>query len=97
MFAIGIFGLVFTIWGKVTTPQVKADKIDALMKQHLDFITKEFADKFTGFNKELANLRDNHIHTLSEDIKITNKEISNLAILVAKLETKIDERIPRKQ
>lgn len=96
MFVIGIFGLVFTIWGKVTAPQVKADKLDALLKQHIEFLTAGFNEKFNSVDKQIANLTDNHIHTLTVGQTTTNDTVQKLAIEVAKLTTIIDERIPKK-
>lgn len=96
MFFIGIFGLVFTIYNRFTEPQIKSDKADALFKQDLLAIGAKFEERFLGFDKSLSNLRDNHLHTITEDVKTVTKSVNELAILVAKLETKIDERIPRK-
>jgi len=93
---IGVLSVIFSVFLYFKNPQIKAEKFDALIKQNIEFLQKEFSEKFIGFDKQLCNLKDNHLHTMSEDIKSLTKTVNELAVLVGKLETKIDERIPRK-
>lgn len=95
-FFIALFALVFGVYHFFRNPQIKSDKIDALFKQHLEFLSLQFNEKFSGFDKQLVNLKDNHLHTINEDLKTLTKTVNDLAINVGKLETRIDERIPKK-
>lgn len=84
-FALGIIGLLFTAYNYLRNPQITADKTDALLVQQLSIL-----------QKDVANLRDNHVHTLDIRLDQTNDAISKLALEVTRLSTIIDERIPKK-
>jgi len=47
-------------------------------------------------NQELLNIKDNHIHTLTDQQKIGNDRLISLEKEVTRLSTIIEERIPRK-
>lgn len=67
----------------VFKPQAKADKADSLLTQSVNQLQKDF-----------ANLRDNHVHTLDTKIDQANDNIQKMALEVTRLATIIDERIP---
>jgi len=84
-----LFGIVFGVYFYLRRPQEKGEITDAL-----------FAERFTQFDRELANLRDNHIHTietkLSKHIEDNNNSNIKTVENFAKLFTLIEERLPRK-
>lgn len=82
---IAILSVVFTIWNTVKNPQVASDKNDALMNQSI-----------AQLQRDLTNLRDNHLHTLDTKIDSTISSVNTISIEVAKLGTIINERIPLK-
>lgn len=83
--ALGILGTIFGIYSYFKNPQIKSEKIDALMAQDI----KSLRD-------DVANLRDNHVHSLQQSLEQTNQNVSNLTVQVATLATIINERIPKK-
>lgn len=100
---ISLFALVFGIYHFFREPQIKSDKIDALMKQHIEFLSQTFTEKFKNsdekvmnIGKDLVNLRDNHVHTLETKVDQTNQNVNNLSLEVTRLSTIISERIPKK-
>lgn len=95
-FIIGLLGVLFTVFNYFRNPQIQSDKLDALMKQNLEFIAREFNARFKSLDEQFANLRDNHVHTLETKIDNNNKDLARMAVEVAKLTTIIDERIPKK-
>jgi hypothetical protein len=85
-FIIQIFtllGIIWAVYNGVSKPQQKGELTDAV-----------FEERFTQFDKELANLRDNHIHTLDSKLSqhITDNANSNIetAKTLSRIETQID-------
>ena len=85
MFALLIITMIFNVYNSFKKPQIDADMRDSV-----------FAIQLKTMQADLVNLRDNHIHTLDLKITTTNENVNLLTIAVAKLETIIDERMPRK-
>lgn len=92
-FLIGILavgGSLFGIMNYFRKPQEKNDITDAV-----------FAQRFTEFDRELANIRDNHLHSIAVklDLHIADNVKNNLdtAKTLERLETKLEERLSRKQ
>lgn len=84
-FVLGILAILFSVYNYFRNPQIKSEKTEsALMIQ------------FSILQKELANLKDNHIHTIEKKIEDTNNNLNVLTNQVTKLATIIEERIPRK-
>lgn len=86
MFALGIGGVIFSIYSYFRNPQINLEKSDSLLELTLK-----------NLQTDLINLRDNHVHTLQTSINNTNDNLGKLALEVTRLATIIDERIPRKQ
>ncbi len=84
-FAAGILGLIFGVYHFFKNPQIKMDKNESLMQQQL-----------VQLGKDLANLRDNHVHTLDTKLDSTIESMNKLALQVERLSVTIEERIPRK-
>lgn len=76
-------GIVFGVFLFFRKPQEKSEVVDAV-----------FQERFTQFDRELANLRDNHIHTigvkLDDHIKESNFVSLANAEKMGRMEAKID-------
>lgn len=84
-FVLGGVGMCFTAYYYITKPQIRADKDDALIQQSV-----------SQLQKDLANLRDNHIHSLDLRLEENNKGLSALTIQVTRLSTVMEERMPKR-
>ena len=78
-----LLGIVWAVYNGVSKPQQKGELTDAV-----------FAERFTQFDRELANLRDNHIHTLDSKLSqhITDNANSNIETvrMLSRIETQIE-------
>jgi hypothetical protein len=81
---LSIGGILFGAFNYLRNPQIKLEKGEGLM-----------AMSISQLGKDLANLRDNHIHTIDQKLDGQASDIKNLAIEVTRLGTIIEERIPR--
>ena len=83
-----LVGLVFGVYLYFRKPQEKGELTDAV-----------FAQRFTQFDRDLANLRDNHIHTLTTklDDHIVSQQKNELTVCekLARIETKIEVLITK--
>lgn len=82
MFALGIIGIIFTVWNKVKDPQTELDKRTAvereevegkasLLAQQLKWEKEANTEKFKDMTKRLDDafaLAQNHIHTVDEKL-----------------------------
>lgn len=80
-----ILGVGFSVYKSWATPQKKNDENDIRLAERLEQV-----------RNDLANLRDNHVHTLDIRITETNKAVQDLALQLTRLNTIIEERIPKK-
>lgn len=85
-FAIGIIGILFSVYNYLRNPQIQSDKNDSILSVGV-----------AQLGRDLANLRDNHIHSIDMKMGEQDKAISLLTIAVTRLETIIDERIPKRK
>lgn len=95
-FVLALLGVLFGVYHYFRNPQIKSDKIDALLQQSLQNLSAKFDEKFKSLDTQIMRLETNHIHTLDVKLDKNAEAVNLLAIQVGKLETKIDERIPRK-
>ena len=100
MFGIGILSVLFNILQYIRKPQEKGEQNDAIFSVEFKNLEKTFSERFTQTDRDLANLRDNHIHTLEGklDKHIDDQQKSELTMAktVGRIETLLDERLPRK-
>lgn len=82
---LGIGGTIFGVYSYFKDPQIKLETNDTV-----------FAVEMRNLKGELANLRDNHVHTLEVKLDITNKSIFDMAIQMTRLQTTLEERLPKK-
>ena len=98
-FTLGLLAILFSVYSYFKTPQVDAEKKDALLAQQVQWQTEATEKKFTEMNERFNGLllqSNNHIHTLDTKIDaLIDRHSSNTKELV-RLSTIIEERIPRK-
>jgi hypothetical protein len=78
-----LLGIIFGVFLYFKKPQEKGEIVDAI-----------FETRFTQFDRELANLRDNHIHTIGVklDAHIETQQRNEMIVCekLARLESKVD-------
>ena len=84
--------MVFGIYRYFRDPQVNSQIVEALLKEKFE----DLQEDMTILQKEITNLKDNHLHTLENKIADNKTDIQGLALQVTRLGTIIEERIPKK-
>jgi hypothetical protein len=78
-----------TIYNSIKKPQQKGEVTDAIFEQ-----------KISTLRDTVVNLRDNHLHTIESklDLHIDNQNKSELTMAktIGRIETILEERLPRK-
>jgi hypothetical protein len=99
MFGIGILSVAFNILQYIRKPQEKSEQNDAVFSVEFKNLEKTFTERFTQTDRDLANLRDNHLHTVEVklDKHINDQQTSELTMAktISRIETLLDERLPR--
>ena len=99
MFALGIIGILFSVYRYFKDPQTKSEQTDALMKQQIDWqmtaTEKRFASMQESFNSLLLQ-SNNHIHTVDTKVDKVNEAMIEMGKSIVQLSTIINERIPKK-
>jgi len=89
-----LIGIIFGVYLYFRKPQEKSEQNDAVFSVEFKNLEKSFNEKFTQSDRELANLRDNHIHTINEKLDKHIESQSKNEMLVceklARIETKQD-------
>lgn len=81
---IAIFSTVFAVFAYFKNPQIKQDQDKISMQAEIDEL-----------KRDIKEVKETHIKNVEQDMKILNKNISDLSITVTRLSTIIDERIPK--
>lgn len=109
-FILGILGVIFTVYIRLTKPQEVLDKQQALIQTEVESKAnilaqqlqwekeaneRRFKELAEGFSASRA-LAENHIHSI--DVKVDNLRdmMGTVNVSIAKLSTIIDERMPKK-
>jgi hypothetical protein len=98
VFAIGIISVIFNIYLYFRNPQIKGEKIDALVAQQIKFLQESNDRRFSDIHKEIEGITttsQNHIHTVETKMDVLSTTVFQLSNEVTKLSTIIDERIPK--
>jgi hypothetical protein len=99
MFALGLIGILFSVYLYFREPQIKSQTNDALMEQQMkwftDSVEKRFQAQQENFNQLLLQ-SNNHIHTVDTKVEALTKEVVEMGKGIVRLATTIEERIPRK-
>ena len=83
-----VLGVLFSIYKAFKDPDVKADKEINLLRAEVE--------KQKEINLQMLKTNQNCIHSLELEVKALTTELNNTNLIVAKLATIIDERIPKK-
>jgi hypothetical protein len=81
---VTLIGVVFAVYLAVRKPQERSEITDAEMRKDI-----------IALRVDLINLRDNHVHTLDTKLDVTNKAVQDLSLQLTRLNTIIEERIPK--
>ncbi len=98
MFALGIIGMIFTIWGKVTKPQIDSEKKDALLAQQVQWNIEANERRFSEMQNSIKDaflLAQNHTHTVDVKVDELIKQVNLMDKGLGNLSTIINERIPK--
>lgn len=98
-FAIGLVGILFTIYKSIFDPQAEFNKTDALIQQQMKWFTESTESRFKtmqdSFNALLLQ-SNNHIHTVDTKVDKLKESIDTMGREITKLGTIIEERVPKK-
>lgn len=83
-FAIGIIGILFSIYKSYKNPQIESDKSMISL-----------ADRVGNVEKTVGEIKETHLKTVEQDIKSLTISVNELSKTVVRLATIIDERIPK--
>ena len=85
VFALIIAERIFAIFSYFKNPQIQSDKNDLLLNSNV-----------TSLKEAVQHLKDNDLHTIQKTLEMHENSMKFLAIETAKLQTIIDERVPKK-
>ena len=91
---INLLGILFAVYIYFRKPQEESKINDVQFDLKLKNFAKEFTDKIGATDKVIANIRDNHIHTIESklDTHIRDNQESNErnGKCLTAIETKLD-------
>lgn len=85
VFALIIAERIFAIFNYFKNPQIQSDKNDLLINSSI-----------TSLKESVDHLKNNDLHTIQKTLEMHENSMKLLAIETAKLQTIIDERVPKK-
>lgn len=109
MFAIGVIGVIFSVFLYFQKPQQELDKKQAVDQIEVDGKAKllaqqvqwekeanekRFGDMGTRLT-EAMTLAENHIHTVDTKVEGLNASVNSMGREIVRLSTIIEERIPK--
>ena len=99
-FIIGLFGIVFTIYSSIRSPQARGEKFDAVIDAKMKLIQESNDRRFEDTYKrieESTTLSRNCIHTVEIKVDELASKINQSNSELVKLSTIIEERIPSRK
>jgi len=97
MFAIGIIGIIFSVFFYFQKPQIDEQQKAALLAQQVisnnENVERRFAD-MGGNIKDAMTLAENHIHTVDVKVDKIGDNLNTFSRELVRLSTIIEERIP---
>lgn len=99
MFALGIIGMIFTVFSYFKNPQIDQDKRDALLAQQVNWQNESVERRFKDMQESFQGLllqSNNHIHTVDTKVETLSGNVTKMSNEITKLATIIEERIPKK-
>ena len=98
MFALGIIGVIFSVYNSFKTPQIDSEKKDALLAQQVQWNIEANERRFSELQNSIKDaflLAQNHTHTVQVQVESLTKQINEMNISVTRLSTIINERLPK--
>ena len=83
--ALGAGGVLFGIYSYFHEPDIKADKEDALINLRIQNI-----------NERLCKITENELPHIDQKLNNITDELKQVSLSLARLQTIIEERVPRK-
>lgn len=84
-FALAMLTAIFVVYNYFRNPQIISERSEF-----------GFGIQLRNLEKELTNLKDNHLHTIDQKLDANVAEMTSIKVEIGKLATIIDERIPKK-
>lgn len=97
--AVTFLGVIFIVFNYFRNPQVKSEKLDALLEQKVKLTNESNDRRFTDLQTDIKNafeLAQNHTHTVEVVVGELVDKVNDMGKDVVKLQTIIEERIPKK-
>lgn len=95
---IALASVAFTVWNKVSKPQVDSEKKDALLAQQVQWQTEATERRFTEMQGSIEKaflLAQNHVHTVDTKVESLTTIITSMGNQIVKLQTILEERLPK--
>ncbi len=96
---LSLIGIIFGVYNYFKNPQEVADQNAKLLAQQVKLTDETNQKKFEDITKRISEamtLSQNHIHTIDTKLDKHIEATNLLSIQIAKLETTINERIPKR-
>lgn len=96
---IGVIGMIFTVYNYFKNPQIRAEKLDALLDQRVKFTNEINNNRFCDLQNDIKKsfeLAQNHSNEALAGIKELTVVTNDMGKQVVRLQTIIEERLPRK-
>lgn len=98
LFVLGIIGTIFGVYKHFKDPQIKSEKVDALMGLQMKHTSESSELRFKSMQESFNALllqSNNHIHTVDTKVENLNATVAQMSNQITRLGTIIEERIPR--
>ena len=86
-----LIGMLFLAYRSIIIPQYNTKIDDAKIAEQF----KNTLEQVASMQRDLVNLRDNHVHTIDLKLDQQKESMQTLALKVTELATIINERIPK--
>ncbi len=99
MFVLGILSIIFSIYNYFKNPQIDSDRKDALLAQQVQWTIEGNERRFTEIQanvKDAFLLASNHTHTVDVKVDKLVEQVNALNLGITKINTILEERLPKK-
>jgi hypothetical protein len=98
-FIIGVLAFLFSIFIYFKTPQEKSQTNDAVFEERMKNLQETNERRFKGIHDEIIEVNktnQNCFHSVENKVDVLRNEVGSMNVSIGKLETIINERIPKK-
>lgn len=98
-FTLGLIGIIITVFRFIYDPQKKSESNDLLMEQKMTFLREEYDKRFGLLQNDLATItkqNQNHLHTIDTKMDSLLASINCITRDLTRVETTLNERMPKK-